>query len=422
MWSDAQIEFVISCLTAEQQALSSSGSKSTKQAVRALCDAGLELIDAGVSLSPEELAKRTARLASTHPREEEEDPLKIQALLAFEVGYKLRKAPSLSRREFFTANGVVLASSLFGRRDKEEAIAQKLEVAQNARWMCNFSAVDKFLVELDQAVLSLQGATKDFWWAKVNDLRVESLFTTGQEQNQNRAEFHSVTAIAKWHNLRKPVELLHAYLRNAVLERQQYLKQGDRTYLHNNVETLNDALNDQLVIRVRYDQSLPARNALFSLFSDTAKSYAMVQNFSLAKTLYRHATRVCNELEELAPRRELDLLRTHAIILEESLSVRPYPRDYILLDELITRLKEGIKRAEQVKDIVLHEIMQKDLIPLLILTGKADNRAQAESIYCNSFAQAIRYGLHHQMRGLLHISQKYNLRHTFNSQEGNVVC
>jgi hypothetical protein len=325
--------------------------------------------------------------------------------------------PSLSRREFFTVNGVLVASSLFGTRDKEEAISKKLEVAQNARWMCNFSAVDQFLVELDRAVLNLRGAAKDFWWAKVNDLRVESLFTTGQARNQNRAEGHSVTAIAKWHNLRKPVELLHAYLRNAVLERQQYLKQGDRNYLYNNIETLSYALNDELVRTLRYDRSLPARNALFSLFSDTAKSYAMVQNFSLAKGFYRQAHRMCNELDELTPRRELDLLRTHAIILEESLSIRPYPRDYILLDELITRLLEGVTRAEQVKDIVLHEIMRKDLIPLLILTGKADKRDQAESMYHNSYAQAMRYGLHHQMRGLRQISQKYNIPHSFNSQK-----
>lgn len=407
MWSDAQIEFVISCLRNEQQVRLSRGNRSTKQAVRVLCDTGLDIIDAAVSLSREEFAKRIARLASQHPQEAEKDPLKIQALLAFEMGYKLGEPPNLSRREFFTTN-VVLANSLFGSRDREEAIAKKLEVAQNARWMCNFSAVDQFLVELDQAVLNLRGAAKDFWWAKVNDLRVESLFTSGQEQNQNRAECHSVTAIAKWHNLQKPVELVHAYLRNAVLERQQYLKHGDPTYLHNNVETLNDALNDQLVRTLRYDRSLPARNALFSLFSDTAKSYAMVQKFSLAKDLYREAHRICNELDDLTPRRELDLLRTHAIILQESLSVRPYPRDYILLDELITRLSEGIKKAEQVKDIVLHEIMQKDLIPLLILTGKADKRDQAESIYRNSFARAMRYGLHHQMRGLRHISQRYN--------------
>jgi len=409
MWSDAQIDFVINCLTDQQRALLSNQRK-IRQVVRTMCDKGLEIIDLGLSVSPPELANQAAALASRYPREQEEDPLKIQALLSFQVADVQGRWSHLSRRKFFEVNGVILATSLFARRTKEEAIATGLKVARNARWMCNFDAVNQSLREMDQAVLDLQGAARDFWKAKINDLRVESLFTASQRQDHNLAQYFAVGAIAKWHRLKKPVELLHAYLRNAVVERQQYVTDREPNYLHNSIETLNDALNDDVVKTLLNDKSLAARNVLFSLFSDLAKSYAMIHNFSLAKDFYLRAHRLWDTLEHLAPRRELDLIRADAIILEEQLNVRPYPRDYVRLDELSTRLQHGVKLAEHVKDRVLREVMQKDLIPLLILTGKAEKRDQAESLFHDCYERAVRYGLHHQFRGLCHISRQYNLK------------
>jgi len=411
VFSDFQIDYVLGHLTGEQRTVLGHVYSDISRGVQTLCADGFNILNSDHDLERAEVTSRTAALRAKCAKDDDEAPAKLQTLLAFELAYERLLRSGGNRLKFFSADGLIVAPHLFGDRHAEEAIAAKLWATQEARWRCEFGLVDLYLTQLDQAVVTLRGPAKPFWKAKINDLRVETLFTTSQRVYQDTALTHAVGAIASWQHLHKPVELAHAFLRKAVVERQRFMRSYDVKYLALNLAALQTALDDDLVALLRRDRNLDAKNALFSLYCDAAKSYAMVGEFNSAAELYRAAAWVCEELEEIRPRREIDLIRAEAIILEGRLTERPYPRDHLVLDDTIERMTAAIQRVGQMydQDRVLKEVMIKDLIPLLILTGRSDRKEEAQELLNRSLADANAYGLYHQIRGIQMIASKYDL-------------
>lgn len=400
---------------------------SINQGLRELYQIGVEIqFDEGKISSPK-LQKLYQKIQNTHQLSESKDYEIIDFLVCFELGYKHKIAPILHHRKKLKLiySGLIYAAHRFSNTRRcpqakilisEEDINTKLLAAQNARWRCDFYKCNQIINSLEQQIYSanLGEHAFQYWTANIKDLKVESLFTVSDSKNYPEKIELSDEAIDIWGKQRNFIKLTHAYLRKAVLYRQKFLlDNGQQSSLFDVVETLKEAEKEVSQALKAQKNSQEAIHTLFNFYCEIAKSYAQISEFSLSWSYYYKASNKLNDLDDSASRCQLDLVRTRAVILSEQDSVRNL-YEINRIESIIEEMRIAIERAEKSysHDIVLREILVKDLIPLLSVVGKSGKHSfkeEARFLLFSCQEKALQLNLLHQVRGLKLIAHKFSL-------------
>lgn len=451
MWADEHIKFVMRCLgKQEHRALRGLYKRrGLRAAVEQLCDEGEALHNSG-AFPDAVFRQRKGELFRQHPVEARDDPEKLLALLFFQIGLSRRQVGRSKERphQFSGARASDLAqlptkkqattitslptdgrcqpappkrrvpktaTILFlpstRRLINEEAIAAELAQAQQARWECRYAEVGQRLAQLRSRLAQDSSATASFWQAKLLDLQVETTFTISREPQFGRGLAEAETAIRRWTALHDPVMLTHAYLRQSVIYRQMFTHSQSRCHqvdrhIHDSLLSLYQAEEETLPALKRLN-TLDARNTLFTLYNDLVKSLSHAREFDLAKYYLGQAQAVCAELEELAPRRSLDLLISRSLFIRECFVARRILGPVGQLDALAEALAAGLEEPLECEDVVLRELLRKAYIPVLVSLSR---REEAEEIFRECQVRAERHQLHNQRRDLAYLAHALKMR------------
>lgn len=295
-------------------------------------------------------------------------------------------------------------------RVDEEILSADFTKAQQARWSCQYDEVRQRLARLRKVIPEANGVVSNYWRAKLLDLKVEVTFTIGKKPKSARALEQTETAIKSWAGLHEPAPLMHAHLRKAVIYRQMFTEsQATRrqvdSHIHDSLLTLYQA-EEEVLPDLKRSIAIDARATAFSFYSDLAKTLSHARQFDLAKRYLKEAQSICNELEELAPRRALDLLITRAVFVRECFLDKRIFGHASQLDKLAESINNGATHCFEFDDVVLTELLLKSQIPMLVGTGK---REEAEEILKHCQVHARHHRLYNQQRDLLYLARSLRL-------------
>ncbi len=399
---------------------------SVKEALTDLYLVGVELQSGSQGMTLAYLQDLHNRISREYGLNDKEDYELIDFLVCFELGFNDKVAPVVRERQKLKMvfGGLIFAAHRFAgippvRAAKtivtEADICQELSVAQEARWQLDFRKCFGILDTLENCIKGspLSWVSKQYWSANVSDLKVEALFTTSNIANHGRAVALADAVVNDWGKQRNYVKLAHSYLRKAVLYRQRaFLDATPKPSLVSCLDTMLEA-EEEVTKRLAAQKDQEAIRTLFSLYIELAKAHAQTGMISQAWRFFHYADKQFNFVADLSARRYLDLVRAKAVILAEQNRVRDF-YEINKVEECIDEMQQAIDTAERrfANDLVLREILTKDLIPLLASlgnSGKASCKEAAQNLLRDSWQTARQLKLFHQMRGLNFIAAKYSL-------------
>lgn len=409
LWSEKQIEFVIRGLSEIEIAALAKGSSDLSTTVLDLIQKGQNYADIDNQLE-ERFDGIEKRFALTF----DDDLLSIDAFICFQVAFEREIQFRHERRELIKVGSVVLASHLFRNREpisiSENDVREQLSDAYAKRLRCDFAACHRSLDDLERTLAPLSHAWAKHLLAEVIDLRVEALHTACRLPLHHLAVHVSTKSLNLWFEIKEYERLLHAFMREAILYRQLYYSDFDRDHFYAVARTLQDAENYEIVRLADASQSNKhVQESIGKFYTDEVKGLAQIGDFENAKKYIQLAEARCADAGGEISSVWLFLIRSKAVYIAEKLATRPYPRDFIELDETIGQMKIATATAVQnyPDDLVLHQVLRRDTVPLLALTHTAPLRDEARELFDKCRTDARSLGLDHELRVLNDTSRRF---------------